>query len=68
MKLKVYTFQVGHYRGLWGGPSGVVVAKNKEDAYEQLGKLCGSDESVRQLNLIPVSRRGVHTLERKGRE
>jgi hypothetical protein len=62
-KLRVYTFEVGHYRGRWGGPMGVVVAKDKRDALDQLEKLCGSDESVRQLTLVATSRRGVHKIK-----
>jgi len=65
--MRVYSFEVGHYRGLWGGPIGVVVAKDKSDARGQVQRLCNSDESVLQLTLIPTSRRGVHKLDRARR-
>jgi hypothetical protein len=67
-KVKVYIFEVGHYRGLWDGPVGVVVAKDKKDAEGQLEGLCGSDEMIRQLKLVGTSRHGIHKIKRKGRE
>ncbi len=60
--MKVYMFETGHYRGLWGGPLGLVVARDEKSAREQLKKLCSSDDSVRQLTLVDTTKCGVHKI------
>lgn len=64
-RLHAYLFETMYYRyrGFWGGGmEGVVVARNKADAMEQLEKLCMPDDSVRRLSLISASKRGIHNL------
>lgn len=68
-RLHAYLFETMYYRyrGFWGGGmEGVVVARNKADAMEQLEKqlekLCVTGDSVRRLSLISASKRGIHNL------